>query len=189
MNIFYSIREGRIFILLFFFFTFAALPGICTLSASSTGGYHCASHGNCCVSAALFSETGSARVILKPNQTPYSFPTLNPAPAAILFTDCCYAASSATNTTFNKYTAATVANTDITSIFVLFADKTDYGKVEWQKICMSAAAEETVNRINSCCENIDTCLQAKTENRVNELYVLCLPVQSSTPNLFTNEKL
>ena len=77
----------------------------------------------------------------------------------------------------------TVANTDIISIPMLCAYRTDYRKRKWLKIRNDVAAEETVNRFYSCGENKDACLQANTESRVNiaaesqvnVIYVLSIP--------------
>ena len=154
MNKFNSLHESRIFILLFFL-TLASLPGIYTLSASSTGGYRSPFYGYCLTSATLLPEIGSTRVIVRPNQTPYLFVTLNPAPAGTILVDRFNAApKEAAKPDLSLQTAFSTLH------FVLY-----------------------VYRHNSCGDNKDTCLRAKTENQANitaesllkVLYLLSIP--------------
>ncbi|HNX89441.1 MAG TPA: hypothetical protein PKH58_10175 [Paludibacteraceae bacterium] len=99
-------------------------------------------------------------------------------------------------------TAAIVVNTDIASIPMLYADKTDYNKVELLKIRINSDTDEAVKldlsrltafsalkyvlyvyQFNYCGDNKDTCLQATTESKVYTpadtmvkiLYLLSIP--------------
>ena len=83
-------------------------------------------------------------------------------------------------------TTPTVVITDVASIPLLYADRTDYGNVELLKIRIDTPTDEGVKldlmqltafsnlkyvlyvyQYNSCGDNKDTCLQAKTESKVN----------------------
>ena len=99
-------------------------------------------------------------------------------------------------------TTPSVVITDVASIPMLYADRTDLGNVELLKIWINAATDEAakldlsqltafsnlkyvlyVYQYNSCGDNKDTCLQANTESKVNipagspvkVLYLLSIP--------------
>ena len=90
-----------------------------------------------------------------------------------------------------------IGNTDVMSIPMLYAYRTDYWKVELLKIRINATPEEAAKldlslltafstlkfvhyeyRHNSCGDNKDTCLRAQTENQVN------IPADSSLKILY-----
>ena len=83
-------------------------------------------------------------------------------------------------------TTPTVVITDVASIPLLYADRADFGNIELLKIRIDTPAEEAAKldikqltafsnlkyvlfeyQYNSCGDNKDACLQAKTVNKVN----------------------
>ena len=83
-------------------------------------------------------------------------------------------------------TTPTVVITDVESIPLLYTDRADFGNIELLKIRIDTPAEEAAKldikqltafsnlkyvlfeyQYNSCGDNKDTCLQAKTVNKVN----------------------